>query len=334
MSIALPSSYIHMVIKALVGETLTLEQLLEGTGLSGEDMAVVESLPLVQLLRLLANARRLSGSEDLGLILGSLLHPSTHGSIGWATINSPTLGDAVDVLDRYVTLQIPFYASSSYVSGDEFVIRVETIGDLDHARALLVECALMLLQNLAEYVVGHEVNDARICVDYPAPGYADRYADYLHCPVEFGRECIEYRLPLALRSVTNSTANSAMHELALDQCLAASNKLRRTESLDATVHDMLEQNLDQQLNLEQVAHRLNQSPRTVIRKLRQTGTTFQIIKDEVYAGKAALYMRNSDVSVNGVSELLGFSGPANFRRTFKRWFGLTPGEYREKHRGL
>ena len=46
------------------------------------------------------------------------------------------------------------------------------------------------------------------------------------------------------------------------------------------------------------------------------------------------YMRNSDVSVNGISELLGFSGPANFRRAFKRWFGLTPIEYRNQHSGL
>ena len=330
---ALPSSYIYMVIKALVGEDLTLEGLLAGTGVSVEDVEVVESIPLVQLLRILSNARRLTGSDALGLALGALLHPSTHGSIGWATINSPTLGDAVDVLDRYLTVQIPFYGCSSYVSGNEFVIRVEILSDLGDSHALLVECALLLLQNLAEYIVGQEVTDGRVCVDYPAPAYSGQYLDYLHCPVKFSGECIEYRLPLALRSVANSTANSAMYELALDQCLAASNKQRRTETLEATVHDLLEQHLDQQLTLEQVAHRLNQSPRTVIRKLRQSGTTFQVIKDEIYSSKAALYMRSSDVSVNGVSELLGFSGPANFRRTFKRWFGLTPGEYREKHSG-
>lgn len=328
---ALPSSYIHMVIKALVGENLSLEALLDGTGLSGEDIAVVESIPLIQLRRILSNARRFTGNDALGLVLGALLHPSTHGSIGWAAINSPTLGDAVDVLDRYVTVQIPFYACSSYVSSGEFVIRVEIIGELGDAHALLVECALLLLQNMAEYIAGHEVVDGKITVDYPAPVYSAQYVDYLHCPVEFGGECIEYRIPLALRSVANSTANEAMYELALDQCRAASNKLRRTENLATTVHDLLEQHLDQQLSLQQVAHRLNQSQRTVIRKLRHSGTTFHAIRDEVYSSKASLYMRNSDVSVNGISELLGFSGPANFRRTFKRWFGLTPSEYREKH---
>ncbi|MEM1152968.1 MAG: AraC family transcriptional regulator [Pseudomonadota bacterium] len=107
--------------------------------------------------------------------------------------------------------------------------------------------------------------------------------------------------------------------------------LRSTEA-DALVREILEHNLDQQLNLEQVAHRLNQSSRTVIRRLQHSATSFQTIKDEVYSTKAALYMRTSDVSVNGVSELLGFSGPANFRRTFKRWFGLTPGRYREAYR--
>ncbi len=331
---ALPSSYIHMVIRTLVGESLTLEELLDGTGLNSADIVVVESIPLAQLLRILSNARELTGNDALGLILGALLHPSTHGSIGWATINSPTLGDAVDVLDRYLSVQIPFYACSSHVSGSEYVIRVDVTSDLADSHALLVECALLLLQNLAEYIAGREVTDGWICVDYRAPAHSGQYSDYLHCPVEFGTDCIEYRLPLGLRCATNSTANDAMYELAMDQCRAASNRLRRTENLSITIQDLLEQNLGQQLTLEQVAHRLNQSPRTLIRKLRQSGTRFQKIKDEVYSGRAALYMRSSDVSVNGVSDLLGFSGPANFRRTFKRWFGQTPSEYREMHGGL
>lgn len=43
--------------------------------------------------------------------------------------------------------------------------------------------------------------------------HSGQYSDYLHCPVEFGDECIEYRMPLALRSVTNATANVAMYGL-------------------------------------------------------------------------------------------------------------------------
>lgn len=327
----LPSSYIHMVIKALVGANLTLEELLEGTHLSAEDMALVESIEPQQLQNILNNALRITGNDALGLLLGALLHPSTHGSLGWATINSPTLGDAADVLEQYLTMQIPFYACSSRVSNGQFVIRVEFIGDYGNVRTLLVECALLLLQNLVEYMVGRDVTEGKIYVDYTTPAYAEEYADYLHCPVEFGCSLIEYRLPLALRRETNSTANGTMYELALDQCRAASNKLRRTKDLVATVYNILEQNLEQQLTLQQVAHRLNQSSRSVIRKLRQTDTTFRAVKDQVYSERAALYMRNSDVSVNGVSELLGFSDPANFRRTFKRWFEMTPQEYRKKY---
>lgn len=299
---------------------------------TAEAIEVIESVPLTQLLCILDNARTVTGNEALGLLLGVLLHPSTQGSIGWATINSPTLGDAIDVLSRYVTLQIPFYGCSSYVSDGEFIIRVDTIGDLQDSHALLVECALLLLQHMAEDIVGHEVKDARIITDFPAPNYADLYRDYFHSPVTFGAEFIEYRLPVALRNVANSTANVAMYELALDQCRAANNKLRRSENFADSVADLLEKNLEQQLTLEQVSHRLNYSSRTVMRKLQKAGATYQAIRDDIYSSKAAQYMLESDISVNGVSELLGFTDPANFRRSFKRWFKLNPKNYREKYK--
>jgi len=69
----------------------------------------------------------------------------------------------------------------------------------------------------------------------------------------------------------------------------------------------------------------------VIRKLRQSETTFQKIRDEIYANKSAQHVLDSDVSANGVSELLGFTEPANFRRSFKRWFKMKPQEYRDLH---
>jgi len=65
-----------------VGEDLSLKELLENTEVNEEDISVVESIPLAQLLQILDNARRVTCNDGLGLLLGVLLHPSTYGPIG------------------------------------------------------------------------------------------------------------------------------------------------------------------------------------------------------------------------------------------------------------
>jgi len=73
----------------------------------------------------------------------------------------------------------------------EFIIRVKIIGDLGDSHRTLVECALLLLQNMAEYMAGHEVSNGRITTDYSTPPYAHRYVEYLHSAVEFDFKQIE-----------------------------------------------------------------------------------------------------------------------------------------------
>jgi len=73
------------------------------------------------------------------------------------------------------------------------------------------------------------------------------------------------------------------------------------------------------------------SPRTLIRRLKKRGTSFQPTSDRLYAQTAADYLNRNDISVNGVAQLLGYKDLANFRRSFKRWFRMTPASYREQH---
>ena len=67
---------------------------------------------------------------------------------------------------------------------------------------------------------------------------------------------------------------------------------------------------------------------TLRRRLKREGTTFQQLKDQCRREAAQEYLARADLSINAVASQLGFTDPSAFHRSFKKWTGQTPGEYR------
>lgn len=83
-------------------------------------------------------------------------------------------------------------------------------------------------------------------------------------------------------------------------------------------------------SFESVASALNVSPPTLRRHLRKEGTSYQTLKDQLRKDTAIAYLSRPELSVSSVSTLMGFTEPSAFHRSFKKWTGLTPGQYRLK----
>ena len=81
---------------------------------------------------------------------------------------------------------------------------------------------------------------------------------------------------------------------------------------------------------EVVADALNVSPPTLRRHLRKEGVSYQSLKDQLRRDAAVAYLSRPELSVSAVSALMGFTDPSAFHRSFKKWTGLTPGQYRLK----
>lgn len=79
---------------------------------------------------------------------------------------------------------------------------------------------------------------------------------------------------------------------------------------------------------EQVAFQLNISATTLRRQLVKDGTSYQHLKDQTRLESAFHFLSCLELSNNDIAESLGFDEPSAFFRSFKKWTGQTPGEYR------
>ena len=61
----------------------------------------------------------------------------------------------------------------------------------------------------------------------------------------------------------------------------------------------------------------------------ELGTNYQKILDDVRKGLAIEYLLSTNLSVQEISELLGYSEVTNFRRAFLKWSNVSPYQYRK-----
>lgn len=86
------------------------------------------------------------------------------------------------------------------------------------------------------------------------------------------------------------------------------------------------------LSMASVCRKLGLSTRTLQRRLKDEGTTFQGTLDGVRHELAQHYLRHSAMSGAEISFLLGFEDPNSFVRAFHAWTGQTPERVRRQWR--
>ena len=85
-------------------------------------------------------------------------------------------------------------------------------------------------------------------------------------------------------------------------------------------------------SLPGLARAVGVSARTLQRQLRYEGLTYQHLVDGARASLARQLLLEGQLGLGAVASVVGFADQSAFQRAFKRWLGITPGEYRARHR--
>lgn len=109
------------------------------------------------------------------------------------------------------------------------------------------------------------------------------------------------------------------------------NHLRTHDPLITKAEKWIQENLDQDIRIEDIAAHVAASPRTLIRHFKEaTGDTPQgfVRKLRIETGKALL--ENTQLRLSEILARLGYQDESTFRRTFKKYTALSPSDYRRR----
>jgi len=113
--------------------------------------------------------------------------------------------------------------------------------------------------------------------------------------------------------------------------------LTKTEEKDpitSYVTDYLYNNLREDINLDLIADKLKITPGYLSSYFKEkTGTNFSDYLNDLRVSRAKELLMNAELRIQDVAGLIGYQNVNSFIRMFKRYSGITPGEYRKRNTG-
>lgn len=267
----------------------------------------------------------------LGFELGQQYNISTFGIWGFALRTSRNLKEAAECALRYLPLSTAYCRFSLFQSGDEYGVAADP-GDIPvHLRQFLLERDMATGINLLNELSLIGMSMRRLEFAGPPLSYADRIAEL--CGVMPHFNCARNAVVIDLKDVDTPLPMYDEHMVRLleDQCRQLLNR-RQVEGVSGQVRQRLLGALGLVATLEEVAGDLNMSPRSLRRRLEEEDASFRGIVEDARKQLAEQLLTSTDMKLDELALHLGYTETASFTRAFRRWYGLSPGEYRKQQR--
>ncbi|KMQ72938.1 AraC family transcriptional regulator [Marinobacter subterrani] len=327
--LGMPAIYLHLLAELLNTIGVDEQDLLLRVGL---DPARLQSTNLrvsqPQASEFVTRAIIESGEPGLGILLARELKLPLHGALGTAVMSSRTLGDAMELVTRYLTLRVPHLKVSKRENGSLAWYLVSCGIDLGPLQGFIMDAMLFGCVSMGAQLTGSVVDGLRILRRGPEPAYFQRFRARIPVPVEFGATENALVIPLARLSLPVRFTDDQLAASSRAQCEEALQQLTEDAGFACRVRRVIETSYPFPPKLARVAGTLFVSDRTLKRRLHEEDASFQQLVDRVRLERAADLLRNTAMNLSQIADALGYADAANFTRAFKRWTGTSPSQYR------
>jgi AraC-like DNA-binding protein len=267
-----------------------------------------------------AEALRLSKDSALALAIAKATPPGAFGIVEYVCRSQKTVRDALEQWCRY--LAILDDAVEVRLEGTSLRVVRESEAPAPASHELCFALVHLRARELAKNVSVREVRYTHRSSD------AEVHRAFFGAPVVFGARHTEMIFDEDVLDLPLATADANLAAI----LMPAAEEKRAKRPKDPPFTDQVARALRAALSsddaqLGAVATRMGMTGRSLQRRLKDEGTSFQELREKTRRALASHYLAE-DLSLSEIAFLLGFSEPSAFFRAFKRWTGKTPLEAR------
>jgi len=314
-------------LPALLGELgADPASLLAAAGLEADALDDPErTVPYAAMGRLLALAADQARCPHVGLLAGRLWRLADLGIVGELTLHSPTVGEALRTLAAHQHL--------NSVGGLAFLIERQAAVDLGYAIYHpgmtgidhLFDAALAAGMQFLQELVGTAFVPLDVLLPHAKPADVAPWRTLFQVVPSFDASTAALRFSPTW--LARPVAGADPRRLQ-----ALRRNLGRTSNDDDLVPRAMRAirllMLRGHVSGEDTATMLLLHRRTLNRRLKAKGTTFQAVLDRVRFEAARQLLEGTRLPLDDIAASLGYASVSPFMRSFRRWSGTTPGHWR------
>ena len=246
----------------------------------------------------------------------------------------PTMRDFFELGPKYQKLHVNsfsyHYAENIKTNQVECELRVHPLSPpchqfVEHVMAVI---ALMVRRNFGD---GHFI---RLAFQHNAPADLSWHEKVFQCPVEFNADKNIAYMPLSFLDMKlDSRVGGRLRKLQPIVSTYLDRKINKNPLFKSSMAHTVERLLPsifgiRKSGMQDVARILDISPKKLQRLLNEEGTTFSDIVNDVRENMTKRLLFESDIAVSHIAVLLDYASSESFNTACKRWFGVSPSQYR------
>jgi AraC-like DNA-binding protein len=298
--------------------------LLRGTRLQPRELIAENAmLTPAEYLQMLQNLSEVLPDRATSFMLGQQLLPGHMGSISHAMLQARNLRQALDILIRYQAWLSPLLTPHLMTLGEQTSLYWTDSCVTHRLRGFVVEMMMTAVTGMTRWLSGVRL-PWRYLFNRTRPAYIEQYAVHLGTETKFNdyfdamlidNDWLDYSWPRGSEMAANVALNEVEKETSPSFC---------RQSLLSALYNYLHEHVRLAPSMEKTAADFGISPATFKRHLAQHGSHFQAELDQVRTHVTLQMMCTQGYTNEQIAAYLGFHDANNFRRSFKRWTGLTP----------